>query len=120
MSRQPRENLHTFPLRIREHLRAKIERAANAHRCSMNNEIRLRLEDSFNQDNVRTVTYSLGDLRDDMEYVWRRFRDRIQMLDVGEELATAVAAGEIPRAERLAKRWLEYREEVRRTGGGVS
>jgi hypothetical protein len=114
MSRKPREPLHTFPLRIRERLRAKIERAAQQHRCSMNNEIRLRLEDSFERIGL---SRSLSELVADLEINWGRFSNRFLRLDLEEQLAAKLAQTKDPEIAALARLWLHHRERERREGG---
>jgi hypothetical protein len=109
MSRQPHE-IANINLRIRETLRARLEREAKRHQFSLNNEIRIRLEDSFNRDATRV----LDDIANDMQINWLRYSNRFLLLDLGEQLSNAVAAGDMPKAESLARLWLRHREQERR------
>jgi 7-keto-8-aminopelargonate synthetase-like enzyme len=116
MSRQPHE-IANINLRIRETLRAKLEREAKRHRFSLNNEIRLRLEDSF----TRAATRTLDDIADGIEMSWSRYGNRLLCLRLEEQLASALAQTKDPEVANLARSWLIQRERDRRlTEGGVS
>jgi hypothetical protein len=104
MSRQPHD-IANVNLRIRETLRAKLERAAEEHRMSLNNEIRLRLEDSLETDARR----GFDDIRRDMEICWARFAARFTRMELGDQLADAVVRGEAEKAKTLARLIIEHR-----------
>jgi hypothetical protein len=116
MPRQSHEVAH-ISLRLREPLRAKLEREAKRHRFSINNEIRIRLEDSFTRDDIR----KLGDIADDMEVNWMRYSNRYMLLSLEDDLAAALAKSTDPEVSKLARLWLHHREHERRlTEGGAS
>jgi Arc-like DNA binding domain len=117
MPRRPHD-LANINLRIRESLRAKIEREARKRHFSLNNEIRIRLEDSLNRDAMRT----LDDIAQDMQIVWARFSNRATLLSLQDQLGDALAKTADPEVSKLARLWLQHRELERRllTAGAVS
>ena len=56
-------------LRVRERLRAQVQRAAKANNQSMNAEIVSRLQKSFEKDQIR----DLGAISEDLKNVWARY-----------------------------------------------
>ena len=129
MSRQPHD-IANVNLRIRETLRAKLERAAHQHRFSLNNEIRLRLEDSFERHDIARA---LSDIVDDLQINWARYGHRFLRLRLEDELAEAIArTNDLAQIRTLARLWLNHRDQERRlveehrgqerraTEGGVS
>jgi hypothetical protein len=62
MARKPRDHVQTG-LRIREELRLRLERSAQANRIPLNTEMALRLERSFAADTVRTLDEITSDLK---------------------------------------------------------
>jgi Arc-like DNA binding domain len=120
MPRKPHDIAH-INLRLPETLRGKIERAAKKHRFSLNNEIRLRLEGSF--ETVDAVRRTLSDILLDMQLHWDRYADRFLMLDLAEELARRVLTPDQdggPDAVTLAQIWLSKHEQFRGYERGVS
>jgi hypothetical protein len=103
MPRKPHDIVH-INLRLPESLRGKIERAAKKHHVSINNEMRLRLEDSF--EKPEAARRPLSDIVMDMEMHWGRYADRFLCLDLAEQLANAVLAQD-PQAADLARWWLD-------------
>jgi Arc-like DNA binding domain len=106
MTRKPLDIVN-FNLRIRESLRAKLARAAEKNRTSLNNEIRLRLEASLEKAAVRDLDTIAADMKERyymLGQFWRR-------LDLEERLARALAAGDFEKAKPLASAWLEQRRE---------
>jgi hypothetical protein len=81
MTRQPLDTAHVN-LRIRENLRAKLARAAEKNRVSLNTEIRTRLEDSFQRDARRTF----DELAEELKTTWLRLGERL------EQIAAVLAA----------------------------
>jgi hypothetical protein len=69
-------------------LRAKLARAADAHHFTLNNEVRIRLEDSFNRD----VAYAVDEMIADLRIRWARQGERDKALEFGDQLAAAVVA----------------------------
>lgn len=109
MSRQP-QDIANVNLRIRESLRARLEHAAKQHRFSLNNEIRLRLEDSLEADTRRGIE----DIRRDMEICWARFSARFLRMELGDELADAVLRRDSEKALLLARLIIEHRTTEQR------
>jgi hypothetical protein len=99
-------------LRLRESLRRKLERSAAKHRSTLSNEIRIRLEDSFED---RSVKRDFTDLALDIENAWARFSARFLRLDLEEQLATKLAeCKELPvEIAILARQWLQRRAHER-------
>jgi hypothetical protein len=105
MSRQPHE-IANINLRIRETLRRKIQRAAEQHHFSLNNEIRIRLEDSLTRD----ATYTLDDMISDLRIKWARQGERDKALEFGDQLAAAVLARDgWENIAQLARLWQQHR-----------
>jgi len=102
--RQPHE-FAQISLRLREPLRRKLERAAAAHHFTLNNEVRIRLEDSFNRD----AAYMLDDLIGDLRIRWARQGERDKALEFGDQLAAAVLAQQWGVAPQLARLWQQHR-----------
>jgi hypothetical protein len=113
MPRQTHE-VASFTLRIRESLRRRLEREAQRHHFTLNNEIRIRLEDSLNRDAVRV----LDDVANDMQINWARYSNRYMLLSLEDQLATALSRTKDPEVANLAKVWLIHREQDRRLGEG--
>lgn len=103
--RQPHE-FAQLSLRLREPLRRKLERAAAAHHFTLNNEIRIRIEDSF----ARDAAYALDDLIGDLRIKWARQGERDKALEFGDQLAAAVLAqGKWEDLAQLARLWQHHR-----------
>ena len=101
MPRKPTDVAH-INLRIRESLRRKLEREAERHATSLNNEIRLRLEDSFQKE----AKFELDTIRDDMETVWARYGDRFLRLELQDQFFEALAKEDASRVLEVARTWL--------------
>jgi hypothetical protein len=101
MARKPLD-IANINLRIRESLRAKLEREAKKNRTSLNNEIRLRLEDSLEGGAAR----DLDDIATNMKAVWARYGERFLRLSLEDELAEALAQSTDPKVATLARAWL--------------
>jgi hypothetical protein len=115
MPRDPHD-IANINLRIREILRAKLEREAQRHRFSLNNEIRIRLEDSLERDATRV----LDDIANDMQINWLRYSNRYMLLSLEDDLAAKLAQTKDPEVASLAKLWLQHRAQERRlTQGSV-
>jgi hypothetical protein len=118
MPRRPHD-LANINLRIRESLRAKIEREAKRHHFSLNNEIRIRLEDSLARDTAR----GLDDIAYDLKVNYARLQHRYQVLELGDALAAAVLApAKWEDVAQMAREWQHLRGLERRlpAQGGVS
>jgi hypothetical protein len=104
-------------LRLQERLRQRLAQEAERHGFSLTNEIRIRLEDSFEAGDKR----GLESIRADMDISWGRFAARFLRLELEEKLATEIMRGEsITQIRLLAKLWLDHRAEEQRQRGGVS
>jgi Arc-like DNA binding domain len=110
--RKPIDTAHVN-LRIRESLRAKLEREAKAHRTSLNNEIRLRLEDSLEKAALRKA----DDIVNSMDTSWGRFENRFLLLGLEADLAEALAQSTDPKVMTLARAWLHTKAMAKKGGG---
>jgi hypothetical protein len=110
MPRQPHEFVQ-IKLRLAEPLRRELEREAKKHRFTLNNEIRLRLEDSFNK---YEVPRALTDLIHDLKLNWDRYSNRFVMLTLEDQLADALSRTKDPEVANLARVWLLHRNIDRR------
>jgi hypothetical protein len=104
MARKPLD-IATINVRIRESLRAKLAREAEKHRTSLNNEIRLRLEDSLEKAAAR----DLDKIAADMKVAWARYGERFLLLGLEADLAEALAQSTDPKVATLARAWLHTR-----------
>ena len=111
--RKPVDTAHVN-LRIRESLRAKLEREAKAHRTSLNNEIRLRLEDSLEKAAIRKT----DDIVNSLNMAWGRFEERFLLLSLEDDLAEALAQSTDLKVMTLARAWL-HTKAVAKKGGGA-
>jgi hypothetical protein len=114
MPRQPHEPVQ-IKLRLAEPLRRKLEREAQRHHFTLNNEIRIRLEDSLED---KQPTRKLDDIAQDMDRGWARFSNRFIMLTLEDQLATALSRTKDPEVSSLARVWLMHREQDRRLAEG--
>jgi hypothetical protein len=116
MDRQPTDLIHVN-LRLREDLRQQLETAAKQKNTTLSNEIRWRLEDSFQRETVR----GFEDILYDMQVVWARFGARYMRLDLEKELAEQLMhATDLPKVKTLAREWLRAGAiEQRQLKGGV-
>ena len=102
-------------LRLAPELQVLIQQAADAHRTTLSNEIRLRLIASFERDNLR----ALEDIRYDMEVCWARWSARTTRMDLADQLADAVVRGADPQSvQTIARLIVKHREEERRAALG--
>src|SRR5262249_29043528 len=117
MPRQTPE-VASFTLRMRKNLHHRLEREAQRHHFTLNNEIRIRLEDSLMRDTTRNII----DATDDMNIAWARLNNRYKILDLGDELAAAVLAqSKWEEIAKIARLWQHHRALDRRLNqGGVS
>ena len=100
-------------VRIREALRRKLEREAKKNRTSLNNEVRVRLEKSFEDSAVR----ALDEIAEDQKITWGRFSGRLLMLSLEDDLARELAQTKDPaRIANLAKAWLVQRQRQNEEG----
>ena len=109
MPRKPTETVQVN-LRMKESLRRKLEREASKHFVSLNKEMTMRIEDSFE----KAARGTFESLAADMEVNWLRFSERFLLLDLQEQLAAALAKTRDPEAAKLANVWLETRRLQRK------
>jgi hypothetical protein len=104
MARKPAETVQVN-LRIKEGMRRQLEREAHAHRVSLNKEMLLRLEESFE----KTAKRELDGIASDMAAVWARYGKRFLLLGLEDDLAKALAKTKDPEIANLAAAWLKTR-----------
>ncbi|HMF19277.1 MAG TPA: toxin-antitoxin system HicB family antitoxin [Gemmataceae bacterium] len=85
MSRKPTDTTH-ISLRIRESLRRRLEREAEKHRTSLNTMIRLKLEDSFAEQDRKDH----GEHNRDMEVLLARYSKHLTLYDLQQDLMRAL------------------------------
>src|SRR3954452_13854092 len=98
MTKQPTQKPVQVNLRIPGDLQRRLERAAHKNGASLNNEMRVRLEKSFEADSLRTV----NDVADDMELNWLKFGERFLALELGSDILSALEARDYDKARILA------------------
>jgi hypothetical protein len=108
-------------LRIRANLQGRLERAARENGTSVNNEMRTRLERSFELQSLRTI----NDVVDDLELNAIRLGELTIELQIGNEILTALEARDFDKARALAialRRTQETtaRKRAERLAGGTS
>jgi hypothetical protein len=91
MPRKPVDTAHVN-LRIRESLRRKLEREAKKHQTSLNNEIRLRLEDSFEAQARR----DLEAIVDNLKILDARLSQKVTLPPLEETLASGAGSDQGP------------------------
>jgi hypothetical protein len=104
MARKPNQVQLSF--RINDDLHRKLVRAAEQNRTTINTEMKLRIERSFEQDRSR----KLEDLVEHLEQVWYRYGVRFLELDLQDELLSALAGQDFDKARVLANAILKTRE----------
>jgi len=109
MPRRPDDPV-SLVLRIRERLRARIEHHAKAHQTSINNEIRVRLENSFHAE----ATRSLDEIAVDMTRGWERYGERFLRLQLEDDLIAAMAKSADPEVAKAAQVLLLTERGLRR------
>jgi hypothetical protein len=114
MPRKPVDIAHVN-VRIREALRRKLAHEAEKHRTSLNNEIRIRLEDSLKAAALRDIEEIAADLK----VIDARLGLKVTLPPLEEKLAQALAQND-PAASGLAKAWLAARAAAKKTGEGSS
>jgi hypothetical protein len=86
-------------LRIKESLRRKLEREADKHQTSLNNEMRLRLEDSFGATAERDLDETAGE----MKRAWERYGERFLRLRLEDDLIAAMEKSVDPEVAKAAQ-----------------
>jgi hypothetical protein len=109
MARKPADT-RNFTLRIRETLGRRLEREAEKHQTSLNNEIRLRLEDSFQVQARREIE----DIAANLNIVNAKLTQTVTLPPLEEKLAQALAQGDFEKAKPLASAWLEKRAAAKK------
>ena len=103
-------DIRNFTLRIRETLGRRLEAAARRNQTSLNNEIRLRLEDSFQVQARREIE----GIVDNLNIVNAKLTQTVTLPPLEETLAQALAQGDFEKAKPLAFAWLERRAEAKK------
>src|SRR5262249_44846276 len=96
MARKPADS-YTFTLRIRESLRRELEREAEKHRTSLNTMIRLKLEDAFDAQDLRTH----GEHNRDTEILLARYFKHLTVYELQQDLARALDKTTDPEVAKL-------------------
>jgi hypothetical protein len=86
-------------LRLKESLRRELEREADKHQTSLNNEMRLRLEDSLEQ----AAKHDLFEIAGDIKRGWERFGERFLRLRLEDDLVAAMAKSTDPEVAKAAE-----------------
>jgi hypothetical protein len=102
LSRKPTAIAHVN-LRIREHLRRKLETAALRRRVSLNSEMQERLEASFQAKAV----WDIWRIAEQLERNWLRLAATEELLALGDAMATLIAQG--ASAESLGQQARDWR-----------
>jgi hypothetical protein len=98
MVRRPTDTAHVS-LRIRESLRRRLEQEAKRHRTSLNNMIRLKLEDSFAEQDRKDH----GEHNRDTEVLLARYAKHLTLYELQQDLARAL---DNTTDREVAKIWL--------------
>jgi len=111
MPRRHPSNIVQIGLRVRESLRRKLEHEAKRHRVSLNREVEMRVEDSFeNKDAPR----DLHDITRQMQLVWIRLATAFEASELEDEIISALAQGKDPKEViKLVRDWLRHRDVAR-------
>jgi hypothetical protein len=117
MPRKPRQaQRNVLHLRLDEALHQRLQREADRHRFTLTNEVRVRLLDSLDSD-IRRI---LDEIILDMKTCWARYVARFLRMELGDQLADAVAKNEDPgRIKTLARLIIEHRATEQRTSEGA-
>jgi hypothetical protein len=86
-------------LRVKESLRRKLEREADKHQTSLNNEMRLRLEDSFNAPAAHDLYEIAGEIR----RAWNPWGERQLRKRLEDDLIEAMAKSTDPEVAKAAE-----------------
>jgi hypothetical protein len=86
-------------LRLKESLRRKLEREADKHQTSLNNEMRLRLEDSL----TRAAQFNLVETVSKMDRAWERYGERFLRLRLEDDLIAAMEKSADPEVAKAAQ-----------------
>jgi hypothetical protein len=104
------EKMNQINLRVAESLQRRLENAARQRGTSLNNEMRVRLEESFEIESLRSV----NDVATDMAYHWSRFAERFLLLDLASEMVTAAEAGDFEKVRVMAGHFRKSQEAATR------
>jgi hypothetical protein len=111
MPRHP-DNVLQVSLRIRKELHRKLKLAAAKHRVSLNNEIVLRLNDSFEDLGARR---SLDSIAIQMGLLWSQIEAYVAASELEIEVTRAVLENNDPKEiVKLLLKWLGQRQVTRR------
>jgi hypothetical protein len=91
-------------LRIREHLRRRLEVAAKKRGVAVNYEMMSRLERSFELESI----HALEGIANEMQLNWLRFAERFMGLQFNADILAALATNPDQRvAKNLALAWVQ-------------
>jgi hypothetical protein len=86
-------------LRIKESLRRQLEREADKHQTSLNNEMRLRLEDSLK----RAAQFDLVETTEALKRVEEYFREMLLHRQLEDDLIAAMEKSADPEVAKTAQ-----------------
>jgi hypothetical protein len=113
MPRHP-DNVLQVSLRIRKNLHRKLKIEAAKHRVSLNNEIVLRLNDSFEDLGARR---SLDSIAIQMGLLWSQVETYVAASELEIEVTRAVLENKDSKEiVKLLLKWLGQRQVTRRAG----
>jgi hypothetical protein len=95
-------------LRIREHLRRRLEVAAKKRGVAVNYEMMSRLERSFELESIG----ALADVAHDMRLNWLRFSERFLGLSLTTDTVAALANNPDQKVAKLAQAWIQLQEDT--------
>ena len=99
-------------LRIKESLRRQLEREADKHQTSLNNEMRLRLEDSFKAQDLRDH----GEHNRDTEVLLARYARHLTLHELQQDLMRAMEKTTDPEVAKLWTAWRAVESAAKRMG----
>ena len=104
------DNVTVLSLRIKKELHRKLKREAAKHRVSVNNEIAMRLQDSFEAGARR----SLDGIITHMALLWSQVETYVAASELEWEVAGAVLENKDPKETvKLVQKWLWHRQMAR-------
>ena len=112
VARKPDETVQVN-LRIKESFRRKLEGEAAKHQVSLNKEMIMRLEDSFQ----RKAGADFEVIADDMRTMLEHYANRLELLMIEEKLVKALAKSSDPNVSKLAGAFFAVRQSVQHYSG---
>jgi hypothetical protein len=98
MPKRNRTDTVQINFRVSEALRRKLNGAAFRNGTSINNEMRVRLEQSFEDESKRMFI----DVAEDLKIAWQRFGERFVIRELESDILAALEARDFERAHAYA------------------